>query len=57
MIPVTNVRDFYAVLYDFVYVGYETTVLFVSGLDHMFEVIVSFIIFACPTPIVRFSTT
>ena len=27
MIPVTNVRDFYAILYDFVYVGYETTVL------------------------------
>ena len=30
MIPVTNVRDVYAILYDFVYVGYETTVLFVS---------------------------
>ena len=36
MIPVTNVRDFYAILYDFVYVGDETTVLFVSALDHMF---------------------
>ena len=35
MIPVTNVRDFYAILYD-VYVGYETTVLFVSALDHIF---------------------
>ena len=31
MIPVANVRDFYAILYDFVYVGYETTVLFVSA--------------------------
>ena len=31
MIPVTNVRDFYELLYDFVYVGYETTVLFVSA--------------------------
>ena len=31
MIPVTNVRDFYAIVYDFVYVGYETTVLFVSA--------------------------
>ena len=30
MIPVTNVCDFDAILYDFVYVGYETTVLFVS---------------------------
>ena len=29
MIPVANVRDFDAILYDFVYVGYETTVLFV----------------------------
>jgi len=37
MIPETNVRDFYAILYDyFVYVGYETTVLFVSALDHIF---------------------
>ena len=31
MIPVANVRDFDAILYDFVYVGYETRVLFVSA--------------------------
>ena len=31
MIPVANVRDFDTILYDFVYVGYETTVLFVSA--------------------------
>ena len=36
MILVTNVRDFYPILYDVVYVGYETTVLFVSALDHIF---------------------
>ena len=36
MIPVTNVHDFYVILYDVVYVGYETTVLFVSALDLIF---------------------